>query len=71
MSGYFDQHSMVWRIHRERAVGLAGPRALLMQAAHPRSHAYRVRMLEGDQLLVNDWARGQAREIVLEPPVPW
>ena len=26
---------MLWRIHRERAVALSGPRALLMQAAHP------------------------------------
>src|SRR3954463_8247520 len=35
MSGYFDDDSMLRRIHRERAVALAGPRALLMQAAHP------------------------------------
>jgi uncharacterized protein (DUF2236 family) len=28
-------------------------------------------MLEGDTLLVTDWARQRAREIVLEPPVPW
>ncbi|MHB8243083.1 MAG: oxygenase MpaB family protein [Solirubrobacteraceae bacterium] len=32
---YFDEHSMMRRIHRERAVALSGPRALLMQAAHP------------------------------------
>ena len=32
--------------------------------------AYRVRMLDGDHLHVNDWARQRAREIVLEPPVP-
>jgi uncharacterized protein (DUF2236 family) len=34
-SGYFDDDSMLRRIHRERAVALSGPRALLMQAAHP------------------------------------
>ena len=28
---------MLRRIHRERAVALSGPRALLMQAAHPRA----------------------------------
>jgi uncharacterized protein (DUF2236 family) len=32
--------------------------------------AYRVRMLEGDELLVTDWARRRARQIVLAPPVP-
>ena len=32
---------------------------------------YRREMLEGDTLLVTDWARGRAREIVLDPPVPW
>lgn len=35
MNGYFDDRSMLRRIHRERAVALSGPRALLMQAAHP------------------------------------
>jgi uncharacterized protein (DUF2236 family) len=34
-NGYFDDSSMLRRIHRERAVALSGPRALLMQAAHP------------------------------------
>lgn len=34
-SGYFDDTSMLRRIHRERALALSGPRALLMQAAHP------------------------------------
>jgi uncharacterized protein (DUF2236 family) len=32
--------------------------------------AYRDEMLAGDRLLVTDWARERAREIVLEPPVP-
>src|SRR3954451_17484872 len=34
-AAYFDDDSMLRRIHRERAVALSGPRALLMQAAHP------------------------------------
>jgi uncharacterized protein (DUF2236 family) len=37
MDGYFTDDSMLRRIHRERAVALSGPRALLMQAAHPRA----------------------------------
>jgi uncharacterized protein (DUF2236 family) len=32
---------------------------------------YRREMLEGDTLMVTDWARRRAREIVLEPPIPW
>ena len=32
---YFDDSSMLRRVHREVAVALSGPRALLMQAAHP------------------------------------
>src|SRR4051812_30972089 len=35
MSGYFTDDSMLRRIHRERAVALAAPRAPLMQAEHP------------------------------------
>src|SRR4051794_15408616 len=34
-AGYFSDDSMLRRIHRERAVALSGPRALLMQATHP------------------------------------
>ncbi len=37
--GYFTDDSMLRRVQRERAVGLAGPRALLMQAAHPVAFA--------------------------------
>jgi uncharacterized protein (DUF2236 family) len=33
--GYFGEDSMLRRVHRERVVVLSGPRALLMQAAHP------------------------------------
>ena len=35
MSPYFDPESPIRRVHRERALALYGPRALLMQAAHP------------------------------------
>jgi uncharacterized protein (DUF2236 family) len=35
VAGYFDNDSVLRRVHRERALALAGPRALLMQAAHP------------------------------------
>ncbi len=35
MDGYFTDDSILRRIHRERALALSGPRALLMQAAHP------------------------------------
>jgi uncharacterized protein (DUF2236 family) len=35
MTGYFTDESVIRRVYRERAVALAGPRALLMQAAHP------------------------------------
>jgi uncharacterized protein (DUF2236 family) len=34
-TGYFDDQSMLRRINRERVMALSGPRALLMQAAHP------------------------------------
>lgn len=33
--GYFNDRSMLRRINRERILALSGPRALLMQAAHP------------------------------------
>ena len=33
--GYFHDGSMLRRINRERVLALSGPRALLMQAAHP------------------------------------
>jgi uncharacterized protein (DUF2236 family) len=35
MEGYFTDRSMIRIVHRERAIALAGPRALLMQATHP------------------------------------
>jgi uncharacterized protein (DUF2236 family) len=34
-TGYFSDQSMIRQVMRERALALSGPRALLMQAAHP------------------------------------
>src|SRR5579862_8450881 len=36
---YFDDSSVLRRVHREHVVALSGPRALLMQAAHPVAFA--------------------------------
>jgi uncharacterized protein (DUF2236 family) len=36
-AGYFTDDSMLRRVQREYVVALAGPRALLMQAAHPEA----------------------------------
>jgi uncharacterized protein (DUF2236 family) len=33
--------------------------------------AYRREMLDGEVIHVSDWARTRARQIVLEPPLPW
>jgi uncharacterized protein (DUF2236 family) len=38
-TGVFDDDAMIRRIHREQALALSGPRALLMQAAHPVAFA--------------------------------
>src|SRR3954468_11498213 len=35
MDGYFASDSMLRRVQGERVVMISGPRALLMQAAHP------------------------------------
>ncbi len=39
MESYFDDSSMLRRVHREMAVAFSGPRALLMQATHPVAFA--------------------------------
>lgn len=39
MPGLFGDDSMLRRVHRESVVALAGPRALLLQAAHPVAFA--------------------------------
>ncbi len=41
-----------------------------MPATLDELDAYRVRMLTGEELLVTEWARRRARQIVLAPPVP-
>ena len=51
--------------------GLFGLREGDMPATVADLEAYRRRMLDGEELFVSDWARDRAREIVLEPPVPW
>jgi uncharacterized protein (DUF2236 family) len=55
-----------------RLVGtLFGLRKEEMPASLIDLRAYRREMLEGGTLVVTDWARTRAREIVLEPPLPW
>jgi uncharacterized protein (DUF2236 family) len=49
---------------------LFGLRLADMPATLADLDAYRRRMLEGDELLVTEWARDRARAIVLRPPVP-
>ena len=39
MDAYFDDTAIIRRVHREHVVALGGPRALLMQAAHPIAFA--------------------------------
>ncbi len=39
MPGYFRDDSLIRRVNREHVVALSGPRALLMQAAHPVAFA--------------------------------
>lgn len=39
VDSYFDDAAMIRRVHREQVVALGGPRALLMQAAHPVAFA--------------------------------
>ena len=51
--------------------GLFGLRAGDMPDTIDDLDAYRRTMLGGDRLFVADWARRRAREIVLEPPIPW
>jgi uncharacterized protein (DUF2236 family) len=39
MDGYFTDDSVIRLVHRNKIMALAGPRALLMQAAHPVAFA--------------------------------
>ncbi len=61
-SAYWEDYKLVGR--------LFGLRKGDMPATLEDLDAYRRRMLDGDELVVTDWARRRAREIVLSPPVP-
>ena len=64
-----DEEAAYWRDYR--TVGrLFGLRASEMPRTLADLDDYRRSMLEGDTLVVTDWARERARAIVLEPPVP-
>src|SRR5689334_4647217 len=52
--GYFTDDSMLRVVQREMAVALAGPRALLMQAAHPVAFAG---FFEATTMLAEPYAR--------------
>jgi uncharacterized protein (DUF2236 family) len=64
-----DERAEFWEDYK--VVGrLFGLKQGDMPATLDELDAYRLRMLGGDELLVTDWARQRARQIVLEPPVP-
>ena len=64
------QEEALWEDYRVvgRLFGLREPDMPGTLAALER---YRREMLDGERLFVSDWARERARQIVLEPPVPW
>ncbi|MEA2449614.1 MAG: hypothetical protein QOG63_1546, partial [Thermoleophilaceae bacterium] len=62
-AAYWDDYKVVGRLFGLRDADMPDTLADL--------HDYKREMLEGDVLHVSDWARTRAREIVLEPPVPW
>lgn len=61
-AGYWEDYKVVGR--------LFGLREEDMPATLDDLRKYRREMLSGDRLMVTDWARTRARQIVLEPPVP-
>jgi len=64
------QEEALWQDYR--VVGrLFGLRERDMPATREALESYRREMLDGERLFVSDWARERARQIVLEPPVPW
>ncbi|HEV2075415.1 MAG TPA: oxygenase MpaB family protein, partial [Thermoleophilaceae bacterium] len=64
-----EERAEYWQDYR--VVGrLFGLRDRDMPATLAGLREYRQEMLAGDRLVVTDWARKRAREIVLEPPVP-
>lgn len=64
-----DEQAGLWEEYRiiGELFGLAPGE---MPATFAELQAYGQDMLAGDQLIVGDWARRRARQIVLEPPVP-
>jgi uncharacterized protein (DUF2236 family) len=62
-AAYWEDYKVIGR--------LFGLRQSHLPATIDDLDAYGARMLVGDRLVVTDWARRQARRIVLEPPVPW
>jgi uncharacterized protein (DUF2236 family) len=64
-----DERESLWQDYRVVG-GLFGLRSDQMPAGYRELRAYGREMLDGDALVVGDWARRRAREIVLEPPVP-
>ena len=65
-----DEQAALWGDYR--VVGrLFGPPDDAMPRTLPGLDRYRGQMLGGDRLYVSDWARQRARQIVLDPPVPW
>jgi uncharacterized protein (DUF2236 family) len=62
-AGYWDDYKQVGRLFGLRDADMPDTLANLRE--------YKRQMLEGDALHVSDWARRRAREIVLEPPIPW
>jgi uncharacterized protein (DUF2236 family) len=62
-AAYWDDYKVVGRLFGLRKVDMPDTLADLRD--------YKREMLEGDVLHVSDWARSRAREIVLEPPIPW
>lgn len=65
-----EQEAELWQDYR--VVGrLFGLRQRDMPETLGDLERYRLEMLDGERLYVSDWARERARQIVLEPPVPW
>jgi uncharacterized protein (DUF2236 family) len=62
-AAYWDDYKIVGRLFGLRDADMPDTLADLRE--------YKREMLEGGALVVTDWARTRAREIVLEPPLPW
>jgi uncharacterized protein (DUF2236 family) len=62
-AAYWDDYKVVGKLFGLRKRDMPDTLADLRE--------YKREMLEGDVLHVSDWARRRAREIVLEPPIPW